>query len=51
MRLAMGVLLNAPDLARLVAEKPEDPCKGQNTPKHKTKRLLDHRQPSWLVLL
>jgi hypothetical protein len=34
-----------------VAEKPEDACKGQNTAKHKTERLLGHRQPSLLILL
>jgi len=48
---AKGVLLNAPDLARLVAEQPEDPRKGQHAPKHKTERLLGHRQPSSLILL
>ena len=47
----MGVLLSAPDEARSVAEKPEDACKGQNTPKHKTECLLGHRQPSSLILL
>ena len=41
----MGVLLSAPDEARSVAEKPEDPCKGQNAPKHKTECLLDHHPP------
>ena len=47
----MGVLLSAPDLARLAAEKPEDPCKGQNAPKHKTKCLLGHRQSPSSILL
>ena len=47
----MGVLLSAPDLARLVAEKPEDPRKGQNAPKHKTKCLLGHRLPPSQILL
>ena len=35
----------------LVAEKPEDPCKGQHAPKHKTERLLGHCQPPSLILL
>jgi hypothetical protein len=34
-----------------VAEKPEDPRKGQNASKHETKRLLGHRQPPSPVLL
>ena len=45
MRLAMGILLSAPDEARSVAEKPEDAREGQNAPKHKTECLLGHRQP------
>jgi hypothetical protein len=51
MRLAMGGLMSAPDEARSVAEKPEDPREGQDAPKHKTECLLGHRQPSLLSLL
>jgi hypothetical protein len=35
----------------LVAEKPEDPRKGQNASKHETKCLLGHCQPPSLILL
>ena len=34
-----------------MAQEPEHSDKGQNTPEHKTERLLDHRLPPPLILL